>query len=79
VERAALSIESSRLLLESQRQAAKERIIGEISAKVSTFTNRNNILQAAAEEIGRALPGADITIQVQKPKNGNVRSSGDKK
>jgi len=66
VERAALSIENSRLLSESQKQAAKERIIGEIAAKVSSFTNRENILQSAVTEIGRAMPGAEIIIQLDK-------------
>jgi GAF domain-containing protein len=65
VERAALSIESSRLLSESQKQAKKERVIGEIAAKVSSFTNRDNILQAAVTEIGRAMPGAEIIIQLE--------------
>jgi len=72
VERAALSIESSRLLLESQKQAKKERVIGEIAAKVSSFTNRNNILQAAVAEIGRAMPGAEILIQLEN-KDGDGR------
>ncbi len=65
VERAALSIESARLLAESRKIAEKERVVGEISAKVSAFTNRDNILQAAVTEIGRALPGAEIILQIQ--------------
>jgi GAF domain-containing protein/HAMP domain-containing protein len=69
IERAALSIESSRLLSESQKQAAKERVIGEIAAKVSSFTNRDNILQAAVTEIGRAMPGTEVIIQMES-KNG---------
>jgi GAF domain-containing protein/HAMP domain-containing protein len=74
VERAALSIESSRLLSESQKQAAKERVIGEIAARVSSFTNRDNILQAAVTEIGRAMPGTEVVIQLQH-KNGKGSSS----
>lgn len=65
LERAALAVESSRLLAESRKVAEKERIIGEISTKVSSFTNRNNILQAAVSEIGRVLPGAEVVIQLQ--------------
>ena len=66
VERAALSIDNARLLAESRKTAEKERVIGEISSKVSSFTNRDNILQAAVAEIGRALPGAEVVIQLQK-------------
>ncbi len=65
VERAALSIESARLLAESRKIAEKERVVGEISTKVSSYTNRDNILQAAVTEIGRALPGAEVVLQLQ--------------
>jgi hypothetical protein len=66
MERAALSIDNARLLAESRKIAEKERVIGEISSKVSSFTNRDNILQAAAAEIGRVMPGAEVIIQLQK-------------
>jgi GAF domain-containing protein len=72
IERTALSIESSRLLSESQKQASKERIIGEISAKVSSYTNQDNILEAAVTEIGRVMPGSEVVIQIQS-KDGNRR------
>jgi GAF domain-containing protein len=65
VERAALSIENARLLAESRKIAEKERLISEISAKVSSYTNRDNILQAAVVEIGRTLPGAEVVLQIQ--------------
>jgi GAF domain-containing protein len=69
IDRAALSIDNARLLAESRKLAEKERVIGEISSKVSSFSHRENILQAAVSEIGRALPGAEVVIQLQK-KNG---------
>lgn len=69
VERAALSIESARLLAESRKAAEKERIIGEISAKVSAYTNRDNILQAAVTEIGHTLPGAEVILQLNRTRN----------
>ena len=72
VERAALSIESARLLAESRKNAEKERIVSEISAKVSAYTNRNNILQAAVTEIGRALPGAEVILQMQNNNKNNT-------
>ncbi|MDD2922887.1 MAG: hypothetical protein PHQ36_11445, partial [Anaerolineales bacterium] len=74
VERAALSIESARLLAESRKIAEKERIVGEISAKVSAFTNRDSILQAAVAEIGRALPGAEVILQVQNNRQNDANS-----
>ena len=71
MERAALSIDNARLLSESRKTAEKERVIGEISSKVSSYTNRDNILQAAAAEIGRAMPGAEVVIQLQKKNDQN--------
>jgi len=66
VERAALSIENARLLAESRKVADKERVIRQISAKVISYTDRDNILQAAVAEIGRALSGSEVTLQLQK-------------
>lgn len=63
VERAALSIESARLLQEAQKRAEKERIIGEISAKISSSSNLESILQTAIQELGNTLPGTDIAVQ----------------
>lgn len=72
VERAALSIENARLLAESRKIAEKERIVGEISAKVSAYTNRDNILQAAVIEIGRTMPGAEVILQLQNNNKNDV-------
>jgi GAF domain-containing protein len=65
VERAALSIENARLLTESRKTAEKEHIVGEIAAKISAYTNRDNILKAAVTELGRNLPGAEVILQLQ--------------
>jgi GAF domain-containing protein len=64
-ERVALALESARLLEDSQRRASKERIIGEVTAKISQSINLQNILQTAVEELGRVIPGSDIVIQFQ--------------
>jgi len=65
VERMGLALESARLLEDSQRRAAKEQQIGEISAKIGASINLRNILQTAVEELGRALPGSSVAIQLQ--------------
>lgn len=64
-DRLALALENARLLQESQRRAAKEAMIGEVSAKISASINMRNVLQTAVEELGRALPGSEIVIQFQ--------------
>ena len=63
-ERVALAVENARLILESQKNAAKEQVIGEISSKIGAAINLDNILQTTLREMGRILPGAEISIQV---------------
>jgi GAF domain-containing protein/HAMP domain-containing protein len=65
-ERVALAVENSRLLLESQKNAAKEQVIGEISSKIGAAINLDSILQTTLREMGRILPGAEISIQVER-------------
>ncbi|HEY3476624.1 MAG TPA: GAF domain-containing protein, partial [Anaerolineales bacterium] len=68
IERAAIAMENARLLAESQKRAAKERIIGEISSKISMQSEISELLKTAAQELGRHLPGADIAVQFHKDK-----------
>jgi GAF domain-containing protein/HAMP domain-containing protein len=64
-ERVALAVENARLVFESQKRASKEQVIGEISTKISSAINLDNILQTTLREMGRILPGAEISIQVE--------------
>ena len=64
-ERVALAAENARLILESQKNAAKEQVISEISSKIGAAINLDNILQTTLREMGRILPGAEISIQVE--------------
>ena len=66
IERAAVSLENARLLAESQKRAAKERTIGEISAKISAQSDIDQLLKTATQELGRTLPKANISIQFKK-------------
>jgi len=66
IERAAVALESARLLTESQKRAAKERTIGEISAKISAQSDIDGLLKTATVELGRTLPKANISIQFKK-------------
>lgn len=65
IERAAIAMENARLLQESQRQAAKEQKIGEVTARIGASIHLRNVLQTAVEELGRALPGSEVVIQFQ--------------
>jgi GAF domain-containing protein/HAMP domain-containing protein len=62
-ERLGTALENVRLLEESLRRASKERIIGEMTAKISSSISVRNVLQTAVEELGRAIPGSDVSIR----------------
>lgn len=65
-ERVGLALDNARLVATSQKRASKERVIGEIAAKISAATDMDTILQTAAQEIGRALSNADVVIQLKE-------------
>jgi GAF domain-containing protein len=69
-DRVSLALESARLLQEAQRRAAKERTISEITSHITASTNMDNILQTAAEELGRIITGSEIVIQFQTTTDG---------
>jgi len=62
-DRLALALDNARLLQDSQRRAAKEAKIGEVTAKIGASINMRSVLQTAVEELGRALPGSEVVIQ----------------
>ncbi|HLP80934.1 MAG TPA: GAF domain-containing protein, partial [Nitrosomonas sp.] len=64
VERMALALENARLLEDSQRRATRERAIGEISAKLSEKSEIDSILRSTAEELGKKLRDAEITVEI---------------
>ena len=66
IERSAIAMENARLLADSQKLAAKERTIGEISAKISAQSEVDELLKTATQELGRTLPGMEIAIQLRK-------------
>ncbi|MCS6993386.1 MAG: GAF domain-containing protein [Anaerolineales bacterium] len=63
-ERVALAIDNVRLLETSRAQAAREKTISEITARIGNSVNLQNVLQSAVEELGRILPGAEVAIQL---------------
>ena len=64
MERAAIAMENARLLQESQQQTAKEQKIGDVTARIGASIHMRNVLQTAVEELGRALPGSEVVIQL---------------
>ncbi|NWG35552.1 MAG: GAF domain-containing protein [Chloroflexi bacterium] len=71
-DRLALALDNARLVHESQRRAAKEAKIGEVTAKIGASINMQNVLQTAVEELGRALPGSEVIIQFEQADGENT-------
>jgi GAF domain-containing protein/HAMP domain-containing protein len=71
-DRAALALENARLLKDSQRRAAKERVIGEISSKISETADIDGILQTAVQELYHAVPGCDVSIHMAVETDDNL-------
>lgn len=71
-ERLSLALESATLLETTQRRAEIERLTADISGKISSSINLRNVLQTAVEELGHALPGSEVVIQIQgRKENGS--------
>jgi GAF domain-containing protein len=68
-ERAGLAIENFRLLTEAQRRAAKERSVGEITARISASVDVREIMQTAVQELGRVMAGSEVTVQFNRESN----------
>ncbi len=64
-ERLALSMENARLFQSSVNRATRERVISDISSKISGNIRIKDILQMTAQELSQALNGMDVLIQLQ--------------
>ena len=65
-DRVALALENARLVEVAQRRAAREQAIGEISTKIGSVSDRDLILQAAVEELGRKIGNTEIVIELER-------------
>lgn len=66
-EQIALTIENLRLLEETQRRAAQERLIGEIAGQVRASLNPDTVLKTTIRELGRALGAEVASIEITPP------------
>ena len=67
-QRIGIAIETATLLAETQKSAAKEQLISEITGKIGSSINLRNVLQTAVEELGQVIPGSEIVIQLEDNK-----------
>lgn len=64
VNRLAISLDNARLFQESQRATQRERVVNEISAKLTSYTDIEDILQTAIQEVGQALRTSQVGIRI---------------
>ncbi len=60
----ALALENARLLEDTRRRAAQERLISEVTASVRESLDLDTILQTAVREIGETLDIAEVEIRI---------------
>ena len=63
-ERAALALESARLLEDAQRRASRERTISEMANKIGSVTNIDSILKSTVEELGKHISGTEVSFEL---------------
>lgn len=66
--RLAVALENARLYTETQKLAQQERAVSEISTRITTSINIENILRTAVQELGRMIPNAEVVVQLQEEK-----------
>ncbi|MGD9048605.1 MAG: hypothetical protein PVF77_11170, partial [Anaerolineae bacterium] len=84
------ALESARLFADTQRGAERERLIGEITAKIRASTDMKAILETTAAELGQVLgtsralvrlttgqPGAGQQEQTSEPADGQPPATTD--
>ena len=64
-DRLALALENARLFEENQNRAEREKLIGDISAKVRASTNLDKVLSIAAAELGKSLGISEVLVQLK--------------
>jgi GAF domain-containing protein/HAMP domain-containing protein len=67
--RLAVALENARLYTETQNLVQRERTVSEISSRITTSFNIENILRTAVMEIGKMNPDAEVVVQLEQNKD----------
>lgn len=74
-DRLAVSLENARLFTQSQRAAERERLVNEISTRLTGQTDIDHILRTAVREVGQALRAPQVTVSLRAAPNGSPESA----
>lgn len=64
VEQLGLALESARLYQDTQRRAARERLVGEVTARVRETLDMEMVLKIAAQELRQSLELPEVVIRL---------------
>jgi GAF domain-containing protein/HAMP domain-containing protein len=64
---AAITVENARLLADSRRQAAREQITAEVTARLRASLDMQTVLKAAVSEIAEKLGIAEVAVELSAP------------
>ena len=59
------------LLEDSQMRASRERMIGEVSTRITSSISIENILRTTVKELGLMVPDSEVVMQLEGESNGN--------
>lgn len=65
------ALESARLYQESQKRAARESLVSDISARLSAVSQMESILRETVQELGETIGNASVTFQLLDQPNGH--------
>jgi GAF domain-containing protein/HAMP domain-containing protein len=71
------ALESARLYQDSQKRAARESLVSDISARLSAVTQMDLIIRETVQELGETLGNASVTFQLLDSPNGHSPIEGD--
>lgn len=66
-ERVALSVENARLFEETTRRAERERLVSDITTKIRSSNDPQEMIRTAVEELQRALGATRVEVIPQRP------------
>jgi GAF domain-containing protein len=69
------ALESARLYKESQQHAARESLISDISARISSISNTETIVRETVQELGQTLGNTSVTFQLLDRSNGKEQTT----
>ena len=71
VEQLSVAVESARLHQDTQRRAARERVVGEITTRMRESLDMQTVLKTAADQIYQALDLEEVMIRLATDEAGN--------